>query len=159
MIEADVANLQTSLAIDEGRIRQAVACVLHEEGMTAGSVSVAIVHDDHIRDLHRKYLGLDSPTDVLSFLLEQNGSCLDGQIVASADTALRTARELGERPEDEILLYVIHGALHLAGYDDQSAEDRQEMREREKLHLARHLHCGAFEPGSLPPSLPGRNTP
>jgi probable rRNA maturation factor len=81
--------------------------------------------------LHREFLRQDRPTDVLSFLLDETLTRLDGEVIASADTAAKAARRYGGTADDELLLYVIHGTLHLFGYDDQTAKDQQRMRARE----------------------------
>ena len=73
-------------------------------------------------------------TDVLSFLLDQ-GDGLEGEVVVAAQTALRTAPHYGWPPHDELLLYVVHGTLHLVGRDDASPAQRAEMRKRETAIL------------------------
>jgi probable rRNA maturation factor len=74
---------------------------------------------------------------VISFALEESKSVVHGQIVVSVDTAARAADQFGWTREDELLLYAIHGALHLAGYEDSTAASRREMRRREQLYLAK----------------------
>jgi probable rRNA maturation factor len=96
-----------------------------------------VVNDPTIHELNRQFLAHDYPTDVLSFLLEQQGKRIEGEVVASADTARRTAEQLGLRPEDELLLYVIHGTLHLIGHDDAGDEQRSLMRAAERSCLAK----------------------
>ena len=73
---------------------------------------------------------------MVTFVLEEAESSLDGEIVLGADVAARVAAELGVPAGDELLLYVIHGALHLVGYDDLSDEPRVEMRRFERQYLA-----------------------
>jgi probable rRNA maturation factor len=73
----------------------------------------------------------------LSFLLERDGNHLEGEVIVSADTALRTATQLNWPAEHELLLYVIHGTLHLVGYDDLQPELHKQMREQERFYLAR----------------------
>ncbi|MHC4958327.1 MAG: rRNA maturation RNase YbeY [Planctomycetota bacterium] len=90
-------------------------------------VVVAIVTDEKMSELHKRFLDIDGPTDVLSFP--------HGEIVVSADTAAREAAERGHDPLHELMLYVVHGALHLAGHDDRSERDRQEMRAAERRVL------------------------
>jgi probable rRNA maturation factor len=91
-------------------------------------VVVALVDDRTIARLHARYLGDPAPTDVLSFP--------HGEIVVSADTARREARARGIDPVHELVLYVVHGALHLAGYRDGKAKDRARMRRAERRALA-----------------------
>src|SRR5205823_3325871 len=85
--------------------------------------------------LNHRYLNHDWPTDVLSFLLEQRESHLEGEVIISADTAAAVAAEIGTTAENEQLLYIVHGMLHLVGYRDKSAAEVQEMRAAEARYL------------------------
>lgn len=138
MLRIDLALDHEPFPIDGERLRAAVRQILKDHGKTKGSVSLAVVDDATIHDVNRRFLQHDEPTDVVSFVLEEEGASLDGEIVLGADTAARTARELGVAAGDELLLYAIHGALHLVGYDDLSDEPRVEMRAQERKYLAAH---------------------
>jgi probable rRNA maturation factor len=98
-------------------------------------MSVAILSDPEIRDVNRQYLQHDYETDVISFDLSDDDSFLDGELVISADTARRMAEEVGWGPEAELLLYAIHGMLHVLGYEDDTAEGRDDMRRMESYYL------------------------
>lgn len=137
MHKVNIADRQTTLVIDRARIKDAVRLVLDDSEFKQASISVAIVDDPTIHELNRRFLNHDYPTDVLSFPLERGRGKLEGEVVASADTALRSASDYGWRPEDELLLYIVHGALHLVGYDDHEPEDRAAMRAAEAEVLAR----------------------
>jgi len=91
---------------------------------------VAVVDDATIARLNWQYLHHRGPADVLSFLLDQSDG-LEGEVIVGAQTALRTAPHYGWPPHDELLLYVIHGTLHLVGQDDASPALRAEMQKRE----------------------------
>ena len=136
-MEISVSNQQQAHAIDEAAVLSAVRAVMEDAPFTTGSISVAIVDDRTIHDLNRRYLNHDWPTDVLSFVLDRTEDELTGEIIASADTAFNQAPEYGWRPAEELLLYVIHGALHLVGYDDQSTDEARSMRLAETRYLAR----------------------
>jgi probable rRNA maturation factor len=137
MLKTEINNDQASLAVDEERLRRAVENVLAAGGVAAGEVSVAIVDDPTMHRLNAQFLNHDYPTDVLSFLLDRDGDRLEGEIIASADTAIRNAKEFGWPPADELLLYVIHGTLHLIGFDDSTDALQGVMRAAEAEHLAR----------------------
>lgn len=92
-------------------------------------VVVALVDDAEIARVHREFLGIDGPTDVITFPY--------GEIVVSAETARREADPRGLPPLHELILYVVHGALHLKGYDDRRARDRERMRAAERRVLRR----------------------
>lgn len=133
-----VNNAQERLAVDRKRLREAVRAILAGEGVARADISLAIVDDPTIHRLNRQFLQHDYPTDVLSFLLEESSDPwrIEGEVIASADTAERSAAEYGWAPTDELLLYVVHGTLHLVGYDDHDPDDHQVMRDRERHYLA-----------------------
>jgi probable rRNA maturation factor len=145
MLIIQLANQQESLAVDEPLLCEAVRAVLEGEGVRSGEISLAVVDDPTIHELNRNYLEHDYPTDVLSFVLEEADDRLDGEVIVSADTALSAAPRYGWAPQDELLLYVIHGSLHLAGYLDETPEERREMRDRERTYLARFGRAARYE--------------
>lgn len=134
----EIADDEQPRAIDRARLKRAVRGVLQEAGIESAEVSIAIVTDERMHALNRQYLEHDYPTDVLSFVLEfdEVEKTLDGEIIASSDYAAREAERYGWSADDELLLYVIHGCLHLVGYDDATDEGRQAMRRAESQHLA-----------------------
>jgi len=136
-IQVEVADEQTALVVDHQALIDTISAVLAGEGIAAAQISVAIVDDATIHAVNREFLAHDYATDVLSFVLNVPDEPLEGEIVASAETALATARQLGEDSAQELLLYVIHGALHLAGYDDVDRTSRAAMRQRERYYLDR----------------------
>jgi probable rRNA maturation factor len=135
MNSIDVSDEQPIPAADHERLRAAVSAVLCGAGLEEAEVSLAIVDDATIHALNRQYLSHDEPTDVLSFLLEREAGRLEGEIVVSRETAAKSAPAYGWRAEDELLLYVIHGALHLVGFDDNTPDAAAEMRRREQHYL------------------------
>jgi probable rRNA maturation factor len=122
--------------MDSRRLRAGVKAALALGGIDDGIVNVAIVDDPTIHEMNVRHLEHDYPTDVLSFLIEQDGSRIEGDIAASIDTAAREAPKYGWLAEDELLLYVVHGALHLAGFDDLEPTKQKAMRAAEQQVLA-----------------------
>ena len=137
MISIDVTNNQTRVPVDEQQLRKAVRIILSEKAVTGAQISVAVVDDATISELHQRFLGKDEPTDVLSFVLERDEDSLEGEIVVSAETAEVTAGWYDWPAEHELLLYAVHGTLHLVGYDDGTPEQRAAMRRAELAYLAR----------------------
>ena len=137
MLTIRIANQQTVLPVDRRRIRSAVRTILKDHAIGAGEISVAVVDDATIARLHQEYLQEDEPTDVLSFLLESADGYLEAEIIVSAETAAAAAPRFGLSPGDEVLLYVIHGMLHLVGYDDTTPRKRAAMRSQERMYVAR----------------------
>jgi len=135
LITVTIANRQKAVPVDRRRIRRAVRAVLRDAGIRAARISVAVVDDATIARLHGKFLGDPTPTDVLTFVLEQSPQALEGEIVLSAETACANAIRYRCSTEEELLRYAIHGALHLAGYDDATPRQRAAMRKRERKYL------------------------
>lgn len=100
-----------------------------------------IVNDRRIRSLNKRYLHHDYATDVLAFNFRECGGRktvrLCGEVIVSADTAKRQSKVFGTTVSDELLLYIVHGILHLLGFDDHSAKEITRMRAKEKAVLAR----------------------
>ena len=135
LLHIAITNEQNLLQIDASHLRAAIERVFAGEGIRGGEISVAIVDDPTIHELNRRWLSHDEPTDVLSFVLEESEDYREGEIIVSAETACGRAAEFGWTPEAELLLYVVHGALHLVGYDDKEPAHRERMRERERFYL------------------------
>jgi probable rRNA maturation factor len=131
----DVVNQQNVLRVATSKLRSLARFVLREEGVPAAHIELALVDDATIKRVHRRFLGLDTPTDVLTFPFHEPHEPLAGQIVLSVETAARVGPAHGLTAEDEVLLYAIHGILHLCGYDDRSARAARRMRRRQEQLL------------------------
>ena len=136
MLSIEITNEQHALQFDAARMNCAAAAVLRDAGIADGSLSIAVVDDPTIHALNQRYLAHDYPTDVLSFALAKDDNRLEGEVVVSAETAVRAAQDFGWSADDELLLYVVHGTLHLVGYDDATDELRTQMRAAERRYLA-----------------------
>ncbi len=136
MSKIAVASPQEAVAIDRRRLREVVRVVLEGEGVADYEISLAFVDNTTIHRLNLRYLQHDEPTDILTFpLSDPNAKALAGELVIGAEVALTQAAERGHDVQDELVLYVIHGLLHLCGFDDHDAEDVLAMRARERHYL------------------------
>ena len=98
----------------------------------SATISVAVVSDRRIASLNETYLNHPGPTDVLSFDLGDGP--VDGEVVISLDTARRESQARGHSLAAELLLYAVHGTLHLLGFDDRTKADARRMRsEQERI--------------------------
>jgi probable rRNA maturation factor len=150
MSRISVASPQEVVAIDRGRMRAAARAVLEGEDAGNAEISLAFVDNPTIHALNKRFLGHDEPTDVLSFPLSQPGSGrLAGELVVGAEVAKEQAGQRGHDVQAELALYVIHGLLHLCGYDDHEPADAAAMRERER-HYLRLLGLPDIAPSSDP---------
>ena len=123
------------------RLREIARTALAAENVSAATVSIAVVSGKTMRRLNRTHLNHDFDTDVLSFLFESasasrgRGRSIDGEVILSVDMARRVAPQVGSSVADELSLYLVHGLLHLCGYDDLSQSDRRAMKSRESAIL------------------------
>lgn len=101
----------------------------------SGELSIVFVTDNTIAKVHETFMDDPSATDVITFPADSTMN-FAGEIIISVDHALKEAKALSEPFSRELSLYLIHGWLHLAGYDDQSEEDRIAMRAAEKKVFA-----------------------
>jgi len=123
------------------RVARAVAGVAPR----AGRVDVVIVDDRTIRRLNRDFRGKDKATDVLSFPYpDARGNDPVGDVFVSHQTLLRDARDLGIAPRELAVRIVVHGVLHVAGYDHMRARDAARMERRERMLLRPELTPRAF---------------
>jgi probable rRNA maturation factor len=131
-IEIQIADTQCHLKIDQPAITRFAEAVLVAENRRAASISIALVDNNTIHRLNRLHLGHDWTTDVITFPLSQpDDDELSGELVISAEMAVATARELSADPRDELALYIVHGLLHLCGYDDSNPEQAVAMDRRQ----------------------------
>ncbi len=144
-IEVQISNTQGILPLEGDRISGLVKAVLEGEGIVAAQISIALVDDATIRRINKRHLDHDWATDVISFRLsDPEDPELTGELVVSAEMALQTAHELGVDPRSELALYVVHGLLHLCGYEDGSESEIQLMRRREDEVLSRESFTNPF---------------
>ena len=120
---------------DVRRMKKAIQSIAADYGWTHCDISIALMNDLEIRALNNKHLSHDYATDVISFDLSSGDDFLEGEIIASIETADREANAHGWQGDDELLLYVIHGMLHIIGLRDKKTKETQVMREAERHYL------------------------
>jgi probable rRNA maturation factor len=135
-IHVSLVNEQSRHPVDEQQLIAAIESIVKDSEFASAQVSVAIVDDATMHDLNRQYLEHDYPTDVLSFVLEEAGGHLEGEVIISADTAAANAADIGWPAAAEQLLYAIHGTLHLIGYRDKHSDEIAQMRAAEQKYLS-----------------------
>jgi probable rRNA maturation factor len=128
-----VAN-RSHTEVPTAKLVAAAECALRAEDAAHLDLSIAVVTDAEIHLLNRSYLKHDYPTDVISFPLRDgpDPDPLLGEVIVSADRARHEARSRGIGFVEELCRYVVHGTLHLLGYDDREAEKREEMHARQE---------------------------
>ncbi len=169
MYEIDVANEQDQLELAPEWLRDVVQRTLTAEQVRSAVISVAVVDNATIWRLNRRHLQHDYPTDVLSFLLDSDpetvptagargaGRMIEGEVIVSAEMALQMAEQYHWQGADELCLYLVHGLLHLCGYDDLTPEEQIVMRQRERdilqfWNLTPHYAEDTATPSAATPS-------
>lgn len=113
-------------------LRRQLARALPMISAAPADLSLALVGDKTMSDLHQRFLGIAGPTDVLTFELDRVGRRItSGEVVICVPHAARVARRLRVPLRLELLLYALHGVLHLSGYDDKTAPGFRRMHRRE----------------------------
>lgn len=152
--EIDIAVLVKGLTVDVAQIEAAVRAALEVEQVFSAVLSISVVGNAEIHRMNREYLQHDFPTDVISFGLEHSSppdpevvpgpeqdrgrdADIEGEIIVSAEMARDMASTAGWSASEELMLYVIHGVLHICGYDDLIPEEQTIMRKREQAVLQR----------------------
>jgi probable rRNA maturation factor len=135
MIRASIAN-PYEYDLDFQALKAAAAAVLEGEGVRDAKVTLAFVDNAHIHRLNKQFLNHDEPTDVLTFpYTEPKSKKLEGEVVIGTEIAREYAADRGHDVKLELLLYVIHGCLHLCGYTDTNPRGEAEMRAKERYYL------------------------
>ncbi|MCI5567076.1 MAG: rRNA maturation RNase YbeY [Veillonellaceae bacterium] len=145
-----ILDVDDGIAVDDElkqSIIDAAAKVMQMYDVPNGEVSITLTDDDFIHRLNKKYRGIDRPTDVLSFALDESvepdiegGPDVDaiGDIIISMERAREQAAEYGHSIKRETVFLTVHGMLHLLGYDHMEEQDRLEM-EAEQRHVMNEL--------------------
>jgi len=141
--EISVRNRQRKIPVNAAGLQKfAVKAVqnclqLQKEKQTdlrkSGEISVLLISDRRICQLHRQFLGQTGPTDVLTFR--------HGEIFISVETARRHARVFANSLMRELQLYIVHGLLHLHGFDDQTSAGARKMKRMQEKILSHVLSC------------------
>jgi rRNA maturation RNase YbeY len=114
---------------------QLVSAVLSDHDVDTGKVQIVFSDDEHLRRLKKQFLDLDQYTDIIAFHLNEPDEDLDGEIYISMDRAMENSSIYHETYSRELLRLIIHGCLHLSGYEDHTPEEQTKMRQLEEQFL------------------------
>lgn len=148
-------NIQhTAGFIDGDALESAVRFVAAEYEIEAGEISIGVVDDKNMQRLNNQFLQHDYTTDCLSFVYEESENGISGELILCADYAAREAESFRWGPDTELLLYAVHGMLHLMGMEDTTDAGRQAMRDEE-----REILCKLGVEGAQQHGLPANSNP
>jgi probable rRNA maturation factor len=147
-MEILICNEFPEIKIDTRKIKQQMGTILSSLDCNEHEISILFVGDQGIRDLNRQFRDIDRPTDVLSFpqLSEDGpelpGSLALGDVAISLETARNQSREHSLSLEEELMLLLIHGTLHLRGYDHEVSEQEEERMRKKTRELFEMVYPG-----------------
>lgn len=137
-LEVNIFNEQNALPINHNAVTATANAVLLLEGKKFDEVSINFITTEAIQDLHLEFFDDATTTDCISFPMDDEnspGHRILGEIFVCPQTAIDYALSHNGDPNEELTLYIIHGLLHLLGYDDIDPKDRKIMRSAEKRHI------------------------
>ncbi len=115
-------------------IKNWIIQTIENESKTAGNINYIFCSDDYILQINRQYLHHDYYTDIITFNYCEN-NIVSGDIFISVDTVKTNAKEYNQSVENELHRVIIHGVLHLLGYNDKTETELFEMRQKEDFYL------------------------
>jgi len=137
LLKIDVINRQSQLSVSAAKIKRLATQVFKRESKSKvnGQVSICFVDDRFIKDLNLRFLGKPLATDVLAFENSKINKNIQADIIVSTQTAIRNSAIFKTTPEYEMRLYVVHGVLHILGFNDNNACARGLMRKTESKYV------------------------
>jgi probable rRNA maturation factor len=127
-MKIEITNRQKLKRINLKNLNRQLKKVSSFLNLSSLEVSLVFCDNKFIKSLNRKYFKKSSATDVISFGLDDNL----GEVVVSVEEAVKTAKKLKLKWPDEVLLYSVHGILHLIGYSDRTKKERQRMERKQE---------------------------
>ena len=120
-------------------IKSWIEVVLIQEEKIPGEINIILTTDQNLREINRDYLKRDYYTDIITFNYTEN-QIVNGDLYVSLERVYENAKEYEQEQKTELLRVIIHGILHLIGYDDESQENKKMMREKENKYLKTFLY-------------------
>ena len=143
-----IKNEYPKIKVDTSKIKQQIGRVLSSLDSNEYEISILFIGDQGIRDLNQRFRSVDRSTDVLSFsqlsegLTEISGTLILGDVAISLETALRQTKKHGLSLEEELTLLLIHGILHLLGYDHEISDHEEERMRKKTRELFTMIYPG-----------------
>ncbi len=125
--------------IDENWIRSVCENILMDNNQNEASITFIFSNDDKLRKLKKEYFGEDVFTDTISFNLEEESDPIEGEVYISLERVSENAHTFQQDFITEYKRVIIHGCLHLLGYNDESSEDKTKMTELEETYLSHNI--------------------
>ena len=114
-----------------------ITAVIQEENFVEGDINYIFMNDEMLLELNKKFLDHDTYTDIITFDLSEKENVVSGEIYISTDRVIENAAKYNVIYPEEMHRVLIHGILHLCGYNDKSEEEKEEMRAKENYYLGK----------------------
>ena len=131
-----IYDMEETAAIDDDWLNSTCNNILNDKDQNTATISIILTNDKKLLQLKNKYFQQDVLTDVITFNLEEDGDPIDGEIYISLNRVSENAREFKQNIERELKRVIIHGILHLLGYDDQTLKEKETMTRLEDHYLS-----------------------
>ena len=131
-----INNFDNTIRLSDKLIKKIIFNVISNESKyTKSNISIIIVDDEYLRNLKIKYFNMDIFTDVITFDLSDDNEVLDAEVYISWDRINENAEKYKQNINNEIKRIIIHGFLHLVGFNDSTKKEIRDMREKEEEYL------------------------
>ena len=131
-----IYDMEETADLDDDWLNSTCKNILNDKDQNTADISIILTNDKKLRKLKKEYFGEDVFTDTISFNLEEDGDPIDGEIYISLNRVSENAREFKQNIERELKRVIIHGILHLLGYDDQTLKEKETMTRLEDHYLS-----------------------
>ena len=143
MISVQLLNDMEEIAdLDNDWLSSTCKKILNDKDQNTATISIILSNDEKLLQLNKQYFQQDIPTDVITFNLEKKGNPVEGEIYISLNRVSENAIQYKEDIERELKRVIIHGCLHLLGYDDQTPEGKKTMTRMEDHYLSQPIVPG-----------------
>jgi rRNA maturation RNase YbeY len=137
-----VYDIEETTDLDDDWLNSTCKNILNDKDQDTATISIILTNDEKLQQLKKQYFQQDVLTDVITFNLEEDGDPVEGEIYISLNRVSENAREFKQVTRRELKRVIIHGCLHLLGYDDQSPEGKKEMTRLENYYLSQPVVPG-----------------
>ena len=143
MISVQLLNDMEEIAdLDNDWLNSTCKKILNDKDQNTATISIILSNDEKLLQLNKQYFQQDRLTDVITFNLEKKGNPVEGEIYISLNRVSENAIKYKEDIERELKRVIIHGCLHLLGYDDQTSEEKKTMTRMEDHYLSQPIVPG-----------------
>ena len=159
-----IRNQQKHIPLDLRKLRRAAQRILTELGFLDAELSLLLVDDTRVRELNRKHLGRNRPTNVLAFSMREGEFLtlhphLLGDLVISVETAKRQSNRFGLNEMEMVILLMVHGILHLVGYEHEGTKKgarEMTLKQKELFHIITGVKGASVQNAKFIPPRRGR---